>query len=103
MHAHLVAFAVVEDDNLRRRYFRAGRDQAEPSHAGLEALGAILDADGGGPCVLTPPNGNCEAWRRAMVDHLRANRDAAVRSLTPGCPWRPGCYCPPPAQGSASS
>ena len=80
-----VAFAVVEDDNLRRRYFRAGRDQAEPSHAGLEALGAILDADGGGPCVLTPPRGACEAWRRAMVDHLRANRDAAVAFLEREC------------------
>jgi len=80
-----VAFAVVEDDGLRRRYFRAGRDQAEPSHAGLEALAAILDAEGGGPCVLTPPRGACEAWRRAMVDHLRANRDAAVSFLEREC------------------
>ena len=80
-----MAFAVVEDDKLRRRYFRAGRDQAEPSHAGLEALNAILDAGGGGPCVLTPPRGACEAWRRAMVDHLRENRDAAVAFLQREC------------------
>ena len=33
-----VAFAVVEDDGLRRRYFRAGRDQAEvPARAGKES------------------------------------------------------------------
>ena len=69
----------------RQRYFRAGRDQAEPSHAGLEALNAILDAGGGGPCVLTPPRGACEAWRRAMVDHLRENRDAAVAFLEREC------------------
>ena len=80
-----VAFAVVVDDALRRRYFRAGRDQAEPSHAGLEALNAILDAGGGGPCVLTPPRGACEAWRRAMVEHLRANRDATVAFLEREC------------------
>ena len=80
-----VAFAVVPDDALRRRYFKVGRDQAEPTHAGLAALAAILDATGGSPCVLTPPNGACDGWRRAMVEHLRANRDAAIAFIEREC------------------
>ena len=64
---------------------RAGFDEVQYVPREPARALAILDAGGGGPCVLTPPRGACEAWRRAMVDHLRANRDAAVAFLEREC------------------
>jgi len=82
------AFAVVPNANLRRRYFRAGRDQAECTPFGLAAAEAILAGGGCGEVrndVLTPANGDCEDWRRAIIDHLRPNRDVAVDFLAAHC------------------
>ena len=83
-----LALGVVPDDALRRRYFRAGRDQAEITAAGYAALGAVLDDESdepGGSCFLTPPRGACETWRRELVELLRANRDRAVSFLESEC------------------
>ena len=82
-----MAFALIPNDALRRRYFRAGRDQAECTPFGLAAAEAILH--GGGSDlrrdILTPSNGACEAWRQNIIAYLRDNRDIAVDFITTNC------------------
>jgi len=81
------AVAIVPNDALRRRYFRAGRDQAEVTPLGLAAAAAVLDgaADDGRGDVLSAADGACEAWRQRLVAYLRSNRDAAVAFVEERC------------------
>ena len=83
-----LALAVIPDDALRRRYFRAGRDQAEVPAAGYAAFRAVLAGeDGGGAsrCPLSVPGGACEPWREAQLSYLRGNRDRAWAFVRDEC------------------
>lgn len=79
------AIAIVPDDSLRRKYFRAGRDQAEVTPFGFAAAEAIFL--GGGEChdIIRPAGGACEEWRKQVVKHLAANRDFAVNFVQENC------------------
>lgn len=81
-----VAFAVVPNDALRRRYVRAGRDQAECTPFGLAAAEQIFSHDTpGAPDILRPYHGRCEPWRAKLVSYLAANRDYAVDFIRTRC------------------
>ncbi|KAJ8598449.1 hypothetical protein CTAYLR_006847 [Chrysophaeum taylorii] len=84
------AIAIVPNDSLRRQYFRNGRDQAECTPFGFAAAEAIFvdnESDAQSSCddLLRPPGGDCEPWRRAVVSHLRANRDLAIDFIRAHC------------------
>ena len=91
-----VALAIVPNDALRRRYVRAGRDQAEVTPFGLAACEAIWLPSSAPPHdgtatvaarrdFLTPERGACEAWRVKLVAYLRSNRDFALDFVQREC------------------
>jgi cystathionine beta-lyase len=62
------AFAIVPNEGLRRRMHRVMR-------------GIVHGAPGIGLKATLAAYRDCEPWRRALVDHLRGNRDRVVERI----------------------